>query len=117
MIHQQFKQKIMRRVWAIYFFRKATSPIAVQTYALSFLIWQLFVYVSMPHVLANMPSIEKPVELFNFMAASFVKTELVVQVLAVGTISLLIWLGRNIFRNISSRKQFLLSPRPLRFVR
>ena len=90
----------MRRVRFIYWFRKATSPVALQTYILSFFVVQLLRYVSMPHIVANMPSILQPISFVEFHVASFLNTEPVVQVFVVGALSLSIWLIRNIMRDI-----------------
>ena len=83
----------------MYVVRKATSPVALQTYVLSFLVVQLLRFVSMPHVLANMPSLFEPVAFAQFHAISFLNTEPIVQLFAVGTISLSAWLVRGIVRN------------------
>jgi len=101
-MENNLRKKIMRRVWALYVWRKATSPVAVQTYVLSFLVYQLFVYVSMTSVVANMPSIMRPGAFFEFYFNSFVNTELWVQAIAVGVLSLGSWLVRNIIRNIGA---------------
>ena len=98
--HEQMKKRIMRRVWAIYLIRRATSPIALQTYVMSFFTVQLFVFVSLPHVVANMPSITHPVEFLSFYASSFLNTEPLVQIIAVGFLTSIVWLTRNIVRNL-----------------
>ena len=94
--------KIMRRVRFVYWFRKATSPIAVQTYVLSFFVVQLLRFVSMPHVVANMPSVLNPAAFVEFHIASFLNTEPAVQILAVGALSLGIWLTRNLVRDVKN---------------
>ncbi len=92
----------MRKVYFVYMLRKATSPIALQSYIFAFFIWQLALVVSMPHIFSNMPSILSPREFISFHAASFLNTEPLVQILAIGTIVLLIWLARNIVRNLKN---------------
>ena len=101
-IELQLKNRIMRRVRFIYWFRKATSPIATQTYVLSFFVVQLLRVVSMPHVVANMPSVLDPAAFVEFHAASFLNTEPAVQILAVGVLSLAIWLTRNVIRDVKN---------------
>src|SRR3989344_442874 len=99
---RSLKNNIMRRVRFIYWFRKATSPIAVQTYVLSFFVVQLLRFVSMPHVVANMPSVLNPAAFVEFHTASFLNTEPPVQILAVGALSLGSWLTRNLMRDVRS---------------
>ena len=97
------QKRIMRRVWGIYVYRKATSPMALQTYLFSFLTWQLFVYVSMSSVVANMPSITTPLMFAQFYFNSFINTGLWVQAIAVGFMSLGIWFVRNTVRNMKTQ--------------
>lgn len=99
------QKRIMRRVWAIYVYRKATSPTALQTYVFSFLTWQLFMYVSMPSVVANMPSAMTPIVFTEFYFNSFVNTEFWVQIIAVGLMSLGIWFVRNTIRNMTQAQR------------
>lgn len=99
-MNHTLRKRIMRRVWALYLWRKATSPVAVQTYVLSFFVYQLFLYVSMAHVVANMPSMLRPAAFVEFYFNSFVNTELLVQMIAVGVLSLGSWLIRSITRNV-----------------
>ena len=90
------KHKIMRRVFALYVLKKAVNPMALQTYLLAFLTWQLFLYVSMPHVIANAPNILHGRAFVEFYIQSFLRTHLIVQVLAVGILSLVIWIARQV---------------------
>lgn len=97
-------KRIMRRVWAVYVYRKATSPMALQTYIFSFLTWQLFIYVSMSSVMANMPSVKTPFAFVQFYFHSFINTEVWVQAIAVGFMSLGIWFVRNTVRNMKAAR-------------
>lgn len=94
------KKRIMRRVYAVYLMRKATSPVALQTYLLSFLTLQLFLFVSMRHVVENAPNVFDVGAFARFYAQSFLQTELSVQVLAVGVLSVSSWMARGIVRNV-----------------
>ena len=94
------KKRIMQRVYAVYLMRKATSPVALQTYLLSFLTLQLFLFVSMRHVVENAPGILNVAAFARFYAQSFLQTEPVVQVLAVGVLSVTSWMARGIVRNM-----------------
>ena len=96
------KKRIMRRIWALYVYRKATSPVALQTYLFSFLTWQLFMYVSMPSIVANAPQLSHPLAFAEFYFNSFINTEFWVQAIAVGLMSLGIWFVRNSIRNIKA---------------
>ena len=94
------KNKIMRRVFALYLLKKAVNPMALQTYLLAFLTWQLFLYVSMPHVIANAPNILHGRAFMEFYFQSFLRTQFIVQVLAVGILSLVIWIARQVFYSL-----------------
>jgi hypothetical protein len=94
----------MRRIWFIYFARKSVSSIALQTYGFAFIFWQMALAVSMPHIFANMPSIFSPARFISFHINSFMSTEPMVQLLAIGSIVLVIWLGRSIMRNVKGIK-------------
>lgn len=98
------QKRIMRRIWALYVFRKATSPMALQTYVFSFLTWQLFMYVSMSSVITNMPRITQPLAFAEFYFNSFVNTGVWVQTIAVGFMSLGIWFVRNTARNLQAQR-------------
>lgn len=81
---------------------------ALQTYLLAFLTWQLFLYVSMPHVIANAPNILHTRAFLQFYLTSFLRTHLIVQVLAVGILSLLIWIARQLVYALRRRNRFAL---------
>ncbi|TSC61863.1 MAG: hypothetical protein G01um101448_546 [Parcubacteria group bacterium Gr01-1014_48] len=77
---------------------------ALQTYMFSFLTLQLFMYVSMSSVVTNMPQITQPLAFAEFYFNSFVNTEVWVQTIAVGFISLGIWFVRNAARNLQTQR-------------
>lgn len=100
------KNKIMRRVLAVYLIKKAINPMALQTYLLAFLTWQLFLYVSMPHVIANAPNILHGKAFVEFYIQSFLRTQLIVQVLAVGILSMAIWIARQVVYAVRRKNRF-----------
>ncbi len=102
------KNKIMRRVFATYLIKKAVNPMALQTYLLAFLTWQLFLYVSMPHIIANAPNILHGRAFVEFYIQSFLRTQLIVQVLAVGILSLVIWIVRQMVYSLRRRSRLIL---------
>ncbi len=81
------QQKIMRRVWAIFFLRTLTSFPALRIYTLAFLTWQTVSVVSVRDVLANMPRIADIGHLWTFYVSAFMHAEFLAQALLLAMIA------------------------------
>ena len=94
----------MRRVWAIFVLRRATSLAALRIYLFAFLLWQTMLRVSLGHVWANMPK-GYVSEVVSFFERAFFNTETAVQALILATGTLALWamakMITSIVRNIT----------------
>lgn len=104
-INQNLKNKIMRRVYAVWLFRKLASPFAVELFFLGALSFGLSVYVSIRNVVNNTPSIFSPGAVAGFFASAFYQAEMIVQILFVGMLASLIFLLKDV-KNLISRLLF-----------
>mgnify|MGYP001565821644 CR=1 FL=1 len=88
--HEEMKNTIMRRVWAIYLFRKVASP-AVRAGILAASIIILIGQVSVPNVVQNAYNVSDVMGLMTFMLSAFLDTSALVQLalLAFGVVVLL----------------------------
>ncbi len=95
----------MRRIWALFVLRKATSIAALRVYMVAFLLWQITLRVSLGHVWANMPRGygRHITDLAAFFENAFFNTELTVQALILATGTLALWamvrMVRSVVRN------------------
>ena len=71
---------VMKKVRVIFWARRLTSRRALECYVLLASTLGLFSFVSVPHVIANMPSVIDIVHLSGFMLAAFAHTNLLVQI-------------------------------------
>lgn len=94
----QLKKRIMRKIYAIYAFRKAFSNLAFKIYTGLVLIYWIKVFVHVEAVANNMPKLSDLSGLYNFMTYSVLNTELSVQLIIVGVAGLIIWTMRDIIR-------------------
>ena len=91
----------MNRIRRIYYIRKVVNPLALKIYTLSFALIGLSFLVSVKNVIANMPSLLDINSIYTFTSSAFLYTEPSVQIiLAIAGVSLL-WLIRDIVRNIA----------------
>jgi len=96
MHHVNLKKKIMRRVYAIWFFKKITSPFALELISFAALLLWMTVYVSLSNVLNNVPSISSPFPAANFFISAFYETEMIVKIILIGMLALLIFLMKDL---------------------
>lgn len=96
MKNEVISNRIMRRVYVMFVLRKAISPYAVRTYAISISLAGVFSLVSIGNVIANMPALSDISGLTVFMLSALLHTETLVQFLIFGTITVGIWLARDI---------------------
>ena len=70
----------MKKVSVIFWARRLTSRRALECYVLFISTLGLFSFVSVPHVIANMPSLTDFARLSAFMLAAFGHTNIIVQI-------------------------------------
>ncbi|OGG47342.1 hypothetical protein A2671_01520 [Candidatus Kaiserbacteria bacterium RIFCSPHIGHO2_01_FULL_49_13] len=99
MTNQELKIRIMRRVYVIYYVRKALSPRALKMYALIAACLGTASVVSVSNVLQNMPSDVAGIS--SFFIAAFANTKLIVQLLTAGAIVTLLALLADLVRSFS----------------
>ena len=97
---RQLKFSIMRRVWAIFLLRRATSMAALRVYLFAFLLWQITLRVSFGHVWANMPR-GYVGEVASFFENAFLSTETAVQALVLATGTIALWATVKMVRSIA----------------
>jgi len=71
---------VMKKVSVIFWTRRLTSRRAIECYVLFVSTLGLFSFVSVPHVIANMPSLTDIAGLSTFMLSAFTHTHTVVQI-------------------------------------
>jgi hypothetical protein len=96
----QLKNRIMRRVYAIYVLRKVFSGTAYKIYAGVALLFGIKVFVHVAAVAENMPDLTDLAGLYNFSLYAIMHTEFAVQFIVFGTAALAIWVMRDSIRNI-----------------
>ncbi len=96
---QNLKVSIMRRVWALFVLRRATSMAALRLYLFAFLLWQTLLRVSLGHVWANMPK-GYAGEVVSFFERAFFNTETAVQALILATGTAGLWATTKMIRSI-----------------
>lgn len=106
------EQQVMRQVRRIHRVRKFTSATAYALYGSCVLLYVLLSMVSVGSVFANMPSLNSPISVADFMVRATLNTEAVVQVTILGLVALLVTaLVRSIVRNARSGANVLTSIR------
>lgn len=109
-ISQNLKSKTMRRIYAVWFFKKLTSPFVVELFFLAAIFFGLTAYVSLKNIFNNTPSVFSPGAVAGFFASAFYETEMIVRVLFVGMLASLAFLLKDI-KNLASR--FLLKKKEI----
>ena len=96
----------MKKVGIIFWARRLTSRAAGECYLLILSFAGLFSFVSVPHVIANMPPATNVVSVWNFILMATTHTHIIVQcVLAVMCLSLVL-IFSDIIRNFVGRVHF-----------
>jgi hypothetical protein len=88
----KLKKRIMRRVYAVWFAKRITSPFVIKFVVLILFIFRMGSYVSFSNVVANMPSFAS----YGFFWSAFLNTETALKLLLVGVFLLAVWLLRDI---------------------
>ena len=102
----QFKKNIMRRVYAIWFFRKVVNIHSLKIFLLLLFGWQITLYVSFSSVASNFPSFFNIPSLYGFITEAFLNTEIVVMIFFVFIAVLIFLLAKDLLGNIFNFKIF-----------
>ncbi|MBP9760266.1 MAG: hypothetical protein KBD24_02750 [Candidatus Pacebacteria bacterium] len=101
------EDKILARVRRMYLVRKFFAPTALKAYSLGLCVMMLGYFVSIVHVVANMPSLTTPGALTFFIVNALTHTEIVVQILfAVACVAILM-LVRDFIRGVEGQNTHL----------
>jgi len=76
----QFKKRVMRKIYAIWFFKKAFN---LKTGLMLLVVWQVTMYVSVVNIFINTPSLLDAVSMYRFMLDAFLHTEIIVKLFSV----------------------------------
>lgn len=74
-------KSIMRRVYAVWFFRALLSPGLVKLYAITFLSWEFLSRVSLGYILVNAPGLDEFSKNIGFFSRAFLATEMSIQLI------------------------------------
>lgn len=103
---EKIKQKIMRRVYLIWFFKKITRPFALEIMSFTAISFLLATHISIINVWENSRHmIFSPISISGYMASSFLATEILTKILIVGLALVLGFWARDMAR-ASSRYIF-----------
>ena len=87
-MNERLKERIMRRVRAVYYLRMFVNPFAFKMYALIFVFAAVASLTSIEQIILNMEGINNAAAFYGFARAAFANTESVVQVLSSGALIL-----------------------------
>ena len=88
----KLKKSIMRRVRAVWFLRRVTSPVFVKLYIFIILGWQFAVNVSLSNIFANAPGLSDLGKNLIFFTNAFANTELTIKLVLISILAIFIWL-------------------------
>lgn len=93
------KNKIMARVYAIWFFRKMTSVFALEVFSFVALFAYLAHCVSLGHIAANFySSLNSFSSASGFMFSAFSSAELLVKIIFIGLLTASVFMVRDLFK-------------------
>lgn len=95
MTHIELKKKIMLKVYTIYVFRRLREPFATEILLLLVSSFFLVFFVSIPHVLGNIPF--NPTGFSHFAYVAVTNTSLIVQFILFSITVALVVLVRNFY--------------------
>ena len=90
----------MRRVYAVFFIKRAVGPTALKLYTLMLASAGIVSLVSVGNIFANMPA--DLVGAFTFVFYALSHTEFIVQLLVFGTLGAALWLVRDIIQGLQA---------------
>lgn len=95
----QFKNRIMRRVYAVYVLQKVINHMAFKIYASLVLLYGIKVFIHVEAVVNNMPKISDVAGLYNFIMYSVLNTGVSVQLIVFGVIGFVVWMIRDFIKD------------------
>ncbi|PIR57924.1 MAG: hypothetical protein COU71_01450 [Parcubacteria group bacterium CG10_big_fil_rev_8_21_14_0_10_38_31] len=93
----QFKKGIMRRIYAIWLFRKTFTA---RNGLILLVAWQMTLYVSFGSVVDNLPSFFDVASVYGFMLNAFIHTEMIVKLFFVFIVVLAFLVLKDAFKGI-----------------
>jgi hypothetical protein len=98
-INDMVKKKIMRKVYAIWFFRQLARPVFIEAVLLSFLIFLASRYIYVFSVMRNaFNSSDSVYSLSGFFVRNFMIADTISQLIALGLFATLMFLGKDLFK-------------------
>ena len=91
------RQRIVRRVYLIWFAKKLLSPRAVKAYIFAGFLAEILGTVSVRNVIANSPSFSDVTHTSEFFGSAFVNTDMTVQISLFAIIFMAAWLLHDMF--------------------
>lgn len=96
---EELKRAVMRRVRLIFFLRRFSTPLAVESLLLLILAVAVNVYVSVPHVVLNVSHLSHLNQYLGYIANAAIHTELSVQIILSASVVLAAAVTRDIYKN------------------
>ncbi len=106
----QLKKRIMRRVYIISVMRRIFRPTVLKSVILVVFIAAGNVLVSVPNVINNMPISPNIGASFSFIMNALARTDILVQMIFLGSAILTVWLIKDALRSFSlfgNNRQFV----------
>jgi hypothetical protein len=94
----------MRRVYTVWLLRKLSSPVAMKTLMLLAVLKESLSVVSLPHIVANSPSLLDPMANYRFFSNAFFTTEIGVRLLLLAFLAISFWLIRDLIQKSPIRQ-------------
>lgn len=90
----------MQRVRFIYWSKRLYHSVTLKIFLLGMFMASATVYISLPNVLRNMPSLADISASWRFFTTAFANTQVTVQLLSVLAFAVLVWLASDIVRSL-----------------
>lgn len=100
-MNTQLKNKIMIRVYAVWFMQKATDSVYLKLAMPALALWLMSFYVSVSKVAENFPKKVDMGAYYNFVISAFSKTEAATLVLFAVALFSISWLARDSLKNVN----------------
>ncbi len=96
----------MRRVRFIYWSKRIYHSVTLKIFLLGMSVSGVALYVSLPNIFYNMRSIADAASVWKFFSVAFLNTRSSVQLITLVSLAILVWLARDIVRNIQETREF-----------
>jgi len=86
--------RVMRRIYFIWFTRKALHPLTIKTATLAFFVWQILINISLINIYSNavQTASGEGGSFYSFFSHAVTHTDLVVQIFGLGLVALFAWI-------------------------